>query len=158
MSSSLVELGEFPGRVRELIEGLSHDQLTIKRTPEEFSLAEHVCHLRDIEREGYLLRIRLIQTVDSPPLPDIDGTRLAIERDYNKEDIAEALSRFSAARNESTDLLRQTREDQWTRTGVLEGVGKITLLRLVEMMLEHDASHFDEMTSLRRHLFRTASA
>ncbi len=158
MSVSLVELGVFPGRVKELIEGLSNDQLTTKRTQEEFSLAEHVCHLRDIEREGYLLRIRLIQTVDSPNLPDIDGTRLAIERDYNKEDIAEALSRFSAARNESAVLLQETHEDQWTRTGVLEGVGNITLVRLVEMMQEHDASHLDEMTSLRRHLFRTASA
>ena len=158
MSVPFSELREFPERVKELIGGLSHDQLTAKRTPEEFSLAEHVCHLRDIEREGYLLRIGLIQTVDCPTLPDIDGTRLAIERDYNNEDIANALYRFSAARNESINLLAQTGEDQWTRTGLLEGVGEIELHRLVEMMQEHDASHFDEMKSLQGHLFRVASA
>jgi hypothetical protein len=153
----LQELAGFPERVRELIEDLSHDQLTTKRTPEEFSFAEHVCHLRDIEREGYLVRIGLIQKFDCPSLPDIDGTRLAIERDYNSEDVADAIYRFSLARNESIKLLQESSEEQWYRKGALEGVGETTLLQLVEMMLEHDASHFEEMTSLKRSFVRTAS-
>jgi len=153
----LQELARFPERVRELIEGLSRDQLTAKRTPEEFSFAEHVCHLRDIEREGYLVRIGLIQTLDCPSLQDIDGTRLAIERDYNSEDVADAIHRFSLARSESIKLLQESREEQWSCKGTLEGVGEITLRQLVEMMVEHDASHFDEMTSLKRFFSRAAS-
>lgn len=151
------ELAEFPGRVRELIEGLSPDQFTTKRTPEEFSFAEHVCHLRDIEQEGYLVRIGLIQTSDCPSLPDIDGTRLAIERDYNSSDISDAVHRFSLARNESIKLLQESGDEQWSRKGALEGVGEITLQQLVEMMIEHDASHLEEMTSLKRFFSRAAS-
>ena len=158
MNVPLQELAEFPRRVRVLIEGLSHDQLTTKRTPEEFSFAEHVCHLRDIESEGYLVRIRLIQTLEYPGLADIDGTRLAIERDYNSSDIPDAMHRFSLARNESIKLLEQSRDEQWSRKGALGGVGEITLLQLVEMMVEHDASHFEEMTSLKRFFSSAASA
>src|SRR5262245_8122269 len=47
-----------------------------------FSLHEQVWHLRDIEVDGYARRFRAVATQDDPFLPDLDGARLAIERDY----------------------------------------------------------------------------
>ena len=40
-------------------------------------MLEHVCHLRDIEVEGYAPRLKRILSEDGPFLPDIDGRRLA---------------------------------------------------------------------------------
>jgi len=153
----LQELSEFPQKISELLEGLTHNQLTNKPTPEEFSFVEHVCHLRDIEREGYAVRIRRLLEEEHAQLKDIDGTRLAIERDYNAQNIGESLQSFAEARRDNILLLKGRAEDQLSRKAELEGVGEITLRRLVEMMYEHDESHLDEMTTLRTRLLRVAA-
>lgn len=157
MSALLSSLSEFPHRVRELLEGLSHDQITTKASVEEFSFAEHVCHLRDIEAEGYLVRVRRMLTEEKPHLSDIDGTRLAIERYYNREDVVAAWEAFSEARKESVDLLSEIDEVHLLRKAELEGVGEISLQRLVEMMHDHDVGHLEEMMVLRRRLLNAAA-
>jgi len=41
----------------------------LEQTPgEPFCAIEHVCHLRDIERDGYHVRIRRLLTEDNPSL------------------------------------------------------------------------------------------
>ena len=154
---SFQELSEFPQIVSELLDGLTHDQLRKKPTPEEFSFAEHVCHLRDIEREGYAVRIRRLLKEEHPQLKDIDGARLAIERDYNADNVGDSLQSFAEARRDNMQLLKGTDEEQLSRKAELEGVGEITLRRLVEMMHEHDENHLEEMTSLRTRLLRAAA-
>jgi hypothetical protein len=48
--------------------------------------------------------------------------------------------------------LRSLSEEQLERAGTLEGVGKITLMRLAEMMREHDEGHIEELRVLRQRL------
>src|SRR2546429_489103 len=71
----------------DLVNNLPEAQLTHKPISGEFSIVENVCHLRDIEIEGYTLRINRILNEEGPLLPDIDGGKLAVERDYNKQDV-----------------------------------------------------------------------
>jgi hypothetical protein len=40
--------------------------------------------------------------------------------------------------------------EQLNRSGVLDGVGAITLKKLFLLMLEHDRSHLEELTALGR--------
>jgi hypothetical protein len=150
-------LSEFPNQVRQMLDGLSDDLLRVKPTTEEFSLAEHVCHLRDIENEGYVPRIHRLLTEDHAALKGVDGARLAIERDYNNENVGDALNAFAEARNNSIRLMTELDDAASSRTAVLEGVGEITLTGLVEMMHDHDASHLEEMSVLRGRLLRRAS-
>ena len=146
-----------PLAVSLLIKGLSEEQLRHRNSPEEFSALENLCHLRDIEVEGYSQRIRKIVEENQPSLPDIDGGRLAIERDYNHQDASEALEQFTRARASNVESLRGLSETEMSREGALEGVGTVTLEQLVNMMREHDEGHVSELQAIRRRIDRETS-
>jgi uncharacterized damage-inducible protein DinB len=142
-------LEETPEEVRRLSAGVGGEELRERAEDGSFSFVEHVCHLRDIEREGYAARIEKILTEDSPTRADVNGRRLAAERRYNEQRFEEGLEEFSEARARNVSALRGLSEGQLQRRGVFEGVGEVTLARLVSMMYEHDASHRGELGALR---------
>jgi hypothetical protein len=98
-------LARTPTELATLLESFPADNVTFKPSPDEFSVLENICHLRDIEIEGYTVRIQRILSEDRPFLPDLDGTRLAIERDYNRQRLSEELSLFSQARRHNLAVL-----------------------------------------------------
>lgn len=138
-------LARTPTELATLLESFPADNATFKPAPDEFSVLENVCHLRDIEIEGYTVRIQRILNEERPFLADLDGTRLAIERDYNRQSVSEALLSFSQARRQNLVVLSEASESEFEREGELEGVGQITLRKLLEMMWEHDGGHLDEL-------------
>ena len=142
-------LEQTPTEVSLLLDQISPHEQRIKNA-DEFSALENICHLRDIELEGYTERILRILQEDMPSLADIDGSRLALERDYNSQDASEALEAFSTARRRNIEQLRRVIPGQTAREGNLEGVGVISLARLLEMMLEHDQGHVIELSVIQR--------
>jgi hypothetical protein len=138
-------LQQTPEKVRALTTGVSAKDLCLKNFQEEFSILEHVCHLRDIEVEGYVPRVRRILSEENPALPDIDGGKLAMERDYNRENLASALQVFSQARDANLQLLQSVSENQLNREGDLEGTGTIKLWQLLNLQREHDEEHLREL-------------
>ena len=149
-SDLLQDLANTPKLVAQLIDGVPKDFLNVRDSSQEFSIVENVCHLRDIEIEGYTSRIARILEEDHPALADIDGGRLAVERNYNSQNISEALRLFATARQKSVALLTSLSPDQLAREGTLEGVGTVTINRLPTMMREHDAVHLAELTRLSK--------
>lgn len=145
-------LEETPARVLALVSGMAEDAKRWKPTDEEFSATENVCHLRDLEQEGYALRIRKLMTESEPFLNDFDGARLAAERDYNNQSMKDALNVFARARLENVRAVKDLAPPELNRRGVFEGVGPVTLGQLLSMMREHDQSHIEELEALRRHL------
>ena len=154
MSSELSELLEAlaaaPAKIQDLLNHASAEQLQRHGASGEFSCVESVCHLRDIEAEAYAARINRILGEDWPLLPDIDGGRLAVERDYNNQDVHEALRAFSRARKENLASVNGLDADQLRRGGTLEGVGAITLQQLLAMMRDHDNGHMMDIERILR--------
>ena len=144
------KLASTPEETARLTRDLSAQAVIIKPSPEEFSVLENICHLRDIEIEGYSMRIRRILSEEHPLLGDIDGTQLAMERAYNEQNLNEALQAFSQARQQNVALLRPANEEQLSRGGLLEGVGEVTLGQLLLLMNEHDEGHVDELRMICR--------
>ncbi len=142
------QLEAMPERVQLLVKGLAEDQCRWKPSDNEFSALENVCHLKDIEEEGYGVRIRKLLEEREPFLNDLDGARLAIERDYNHQDIVDALNRFTTARRGNVTVVKDLPLTELDRQGTFEGVGPVTLGRLLEMMHEHDSAHLEELTAL----------
>jgi hypothetical protein len=145
-------LEETPETVKRLTIDLSERDLRWKPSEGEFSILEQVCHLRDLEREGYAARIRKLLAENKPSLPDFDGGRFAWERDYNSQDFETALQDFEGARKENINVAGTLSSDQLNLSGVLEGVGEITLARLFMLMREHDESHREEIGDLKERL------
>lgn len=143
-------LASTPETLTGLVKDLSPADLRFKNLPDEFSIIESVCHLRDIEIEGYAVRIHRILREDEPLLPDIDGSQLAVERKYHHQELAPALQAFSSAREKNTQVLSGLTSEQLDREGTLDGVGTITIRRLMAMMNEHDEDHIRELSAIRR--------
>lgn len=149
-------LANTPASVRRLAEGLSESETRWKPANGNFSVVENVCHLRDIELDGYAVRIKRILREDQPFLSDLNGARLAEERDYNNQELKAALDTFAQARDDNVRLIRGLSSEQLARTGMFENTGAITLRGLLELMREHDDAHIDELTKLRDKLAQLA--
>ncbi len=132
----------------EVVGDLSDPRVRLRNSSEEFSIVENLCHLRDIEIEGYETRINTILAESNPTLLDIDGARLAVERDYNQQIPTSALRDFSEARKRNVKVLRQLRAEQLDRQGSFEATGPVTIRRLLEMMHEHDEGHLSDLKRL----------
>ena len=89
---------------------------------------------------------------NDPSLSDFDGARVAAESNYNQEQPEFALQAFVLTRKQNVKKLRSLTEEQLRREGMLEGVGKITLKRLAEMMREHDEGHLEDLRVLQQQL------
>ncbi|MBI3451089.1 MAG: DinB family protein [Acidobacteria bacterium] len=136
--------------LEDMLAGASADDLTWLPPDGPWAVVQHLCHLRDLEREGYSVRIRLLLDGSEATLPDIDGEKLAIERDYFHQDARKALADFAVARKATLKSLRQLATDQLTLAGTQEGVGPVTVGRVVAMMLVHDREHVDLIDGLLR--------
>jgi hypothetical protein len=139
-----------------LLRDLSEPALRARNSPDEFSALENICHLRDIEVEGYRVRVNKILTEDKPILPDIDGGRLAIDRAYNNQNVDEALEAFALARRQNIVVLMQVNDEQLKRSGFMTGVGEITLEKLLVMMRDHDEDHLEELRRIRQQTLKSS--
>jgi hypothetical protein len=108
---------------------------------EPFTAIEQVCHVRDIEIEGYQVRFRRTLDERRPLLPSIDSEAVAKEREYGRADARQALEQFRAARGETLALLRGLDEEQFRRRAEFEGYGPVTLRGLVHYLCSHDQQH-----------------
>jgi hypothetical protein len=140
-------LAAMPGFVQGAIECTSADGIAFKPSPEAFSLLEHACHLRDLEREGYLVRLRRLCAEALPVLPGFDGDTIARERHYLAQDAHAAAAEFAAARAELLSRLRALTAADLAREGEFAG-RRICVTDLVAMVVEHDRGHREEITRL----------
>jgi hypothetical protein len=108
---------------------------------EPFTAIEQICHVRDIEIEGYQVRFRRTLDEASPLLPSIDSETVAKERDYGREDAAQVFAQFRAARAKTLALLGGLDEPQLERAAEFEGYGPVTLRGLIHYLCSHDQQH-----------------
>ena len=146
-AEALELLAAMPGFMQGAIDRTSADGLAFKPSPDEFSLLEHACHLRDLEREGYLVRLKRLCAEALPVLPGFDGETIARERHYQAQDAHQAAGDFAAARAEVLSRLRALTAADLSREGEFGG-RRICVTDLVAMMVEHDREHRDQVTRL----------
>jgi DinB superfamily len=145
-SDLLSALAETPAFLRKSFGGLSPEAACRPGPGGPFSPVEHVWHLADLEREGFGIRIQRLQVEDHPHLPDFDGARTAIDRDYKSMSLEEGLAEFGAARNANIENLRSVTADAFSRTGTQDGVGAVSLGDIPGLMWRHDQEHIAEIT------------
>ena len=147
LAEAIERLEAMPEFLEAALEIASADELAFKPSPDEFSLGEQSCHLRDLEREGYLVRVRRMMTEPAAELEGFDGAAVAAARNYPAQDARRAAQDFSAARHELLGLLAPLTPADLQRTATFEG-RRITLGDLVAMIVEHDRGHRAEIERL----------
>ena len=144
LPEAIEQLSRMPDFVLAAIAAVGREQVRRKLSPQDFSLVEHACHLRDLEREGYLLRVRRILSESSPRLDDFDGQAVAAARDYPGQDAHAAAQDFAAARRELLAVLAALSAQDLAREAIFDG-RRISLAELVNLVDAHDTGHREEI-------------
>jgi uncharacterized damage-inducible protein DinB len=108
-----------------------------------WSAKEVICHIRDTE-ESFMARFETVLAMDEPKFPLVEPDRWAADRQYLRNDAAEALATFRARRDESLKFLLGLRPEQWERGGIHATRGRMTLKDFVGLMAWHDDNHLDQ--------------
>lgn len=151
LPETIERLQQMPDFVLAAMAAVGRDRLRFKLSPEDFSLLEHACHLRDLEREGYLVRIRRMMSEPDPALEPFDGAAVAAARDYMAQDPVAAAKDFAAARRELTGLLAPLTDADLARTGTFDGK-PVRLADVLAMIVEHDREHREEIEAVLDHV------
>src|SRR6185503_17162075 len=96
-----------------------------------------------------IIRITKMLTEAHPFLTDLDGDKLAEERDYINQDFKSALKDFFDARVLNVQAIRDLSPSQLTKQGMFENVGPLSMLELLIKMRDHDQGHINDLTRLR---------
>jgi hypothetical protein len=107
---------------------------------EPFTPIEQICHVRDIEIDGYHVRFRRALQEENPLLASVDGERLALDRNYADADVAQVFSEFARARRESLALIAKLSPQDLSRAAEFEG-NAVTVRGLVHNLCSHDQQH-----------------
>ena len=108
---------------------------------EPFTAIEQICHVRDIEIEGYQVRFRRTLEEPTPFLASIDSEAVARQREYGREDARAVFAQIHAARAATVAMLRAVPNAAFDRRAVFEGYGPVSLRGLVHYLCSHDQQH-----------------
>ncbi|MBI3716026.1 MAG: DinB family protein [Betaproteobacteria bacterium] len=108
---------------------------------ESLSAREQICHVRDIEIDGYQVRFRRLLNESRPTLASLDTYALVKERNYAGADAKAMLAQFRAARRETLQQLGGLSDEQLSRPGHFDDYGEVTLLSMIHYLCSHDQQH-----------------
>jgi uncharacterized damage-inducible protein DinB len=128
------------------IAGQSDAALSRRPDAKNWAAKEVVCHLRDVE-ESFGGRFEQILAMDTDPrLGGGNADRLAEERQYLRNDTAEALAAFRRRRQETLEIFGKLAPAHWDKGGIHPVRGRITLDGFLTLMAWHDDNHLDQLT------------
>lgn len=145
--ATLQAMADFPRQLEQFYDAIpeSHRDWTPASwegiPSETFSALGQICHVRDIEIDGYHVRFQRTLAETNPVLESLDGYVLEKERRYAAADAQEALTAFRAARIKTMAMLSGVTPQQLERTAEFEGYGALTLRSLVHYLCSHDQQH-----------------
>mgnify|MGYP001828609553 FL=1 len=143
----LLSLEEFAKRLQI---ALSDPQIDWQWRPDpsSWSLAEVMCHLRDVEREVHLARYKAVISQENPFLSGVTSDEWASTRAYQKQDGREAAASFFSLRRQTVEKLRELDYEQWERTGTHAFFGTTSLQELINLAVQHDQAHWQQVQEL----------
>ena len=143
----LQELASFAAAVETSLASSETDWLW-HPDPVSWSLTELMCHLRDVEEEVHLVRYQAILARENPFLPGAATDEWAAIRHYRMQSGPAARDAFLSARHNSLALLSQQEEPSWQRKGRHAFFGPTSLQELVNLAVQHDQVHLQQIQEL----------
>lgn len=130
-----------PAAASTLLADLAEDGWLFKPEPEAWSVTEIACHLRDVEREVNLPRLKKIRQGDNPFIPGVDSDTWSAQRGYQEQGGPQALADFLAARCETLAVLESLTPEQWNLPCRHAIFGPTGLKEIVQFMAGHERLH-----------------
>jgi hypothetical protein len=120
---------------------LAEDEWCFRPSPNEWAVNEIICHLRDVDQEVNLPRMRLVASGVNPFLAGMVTDIWAEERNYILEDGKAALTALIQTRSDLVELLSELDAESWKLPAQHAIFGPTTILELAGFIATHDRTH-----------------
>ena len=127
-------------KLRRAIAGLSREDLLAFPVPGTWSIQQIVIHLADSELVG-VDRMKRVIAEENPLLIGYDETKFSQRLFYEEQSAEAAVTLVDVSRREFAKVLRKLPAEAFSRTGVHNEVGKVTLGELVQKYVKHLDHH-----------------
>ena len=134
-----------PAALAVMIHELPASAYNVRAKPDEWSLTEILCHLRDVEQEVNLPRLKKVIDELDPFLPGMVTDPWAEERQYICQDAPTALASFTQSRLQLLNLLDGLKDEDLRRTARHAIFGPTHLKELVGINAGHDRLHLQQV-------------
>ncbi len=124
---------------------LDADLWNLQPAEGSWSLTEVLCHLRDVDNEVNLPRVRKVLEEKNPFLPSEDTDSWAQSRNYLSQDGPQALRQFTVTRLKLVDLLSTISPGTWNSKVRHAIFGPTDLHELVVILAGHDRVHISQV-------------
>lgn len=129
-----------PAALASLTRDLSAPAWIRSPKPDEWCLTEIIGHLRDVDRDVNLPRLRKVLAEENPFIAGEVTDVWVKERQYARQDGRTSLAEFTAVRKELLALLGDL-QAEWNRPARHAIFGPTNLQELVGFIAEHDRAH-----------------
>jgi len=146
--SLINRIADIPNRISRTVDGWSEAELRAQPAPGEWSAAEVLAHLRSAD-DILTPRIYMMLVRDNPTLLAYEEREWAKVLGYAEADFSTSVQTYALKRAELVSTLQRLTPEQWQRTGVHEHKGSLTVEKLVNDMLLHEAEHCRQIEALR---------
>jgi uncharacterized damage-inducible protein DinB len=140
-----------PPALRRAVQGMSPEQLRARPVAGKWSTMEVVCHLGDSE-QAWCHRLKRVIAEERPLLIGYDETRFTAALGYHGCDLEEELALIDAARRQMARILRALPESAWSRQGVHNERGLMTLEQMLQAEIDHIPHHIRHILDKRKAL------
>jgi hypothetical protein len=140
-----------PVTLRQAVAGLSREQLLARPIAGKWSTLEVVCHLADFD-PILADRMKRVIAEDRPALLGADEKRFAVALAYHDRDLEEELTIIEQTRRQMARILRGLPAEAWSRVGVHNERGSLTLEKLVTTATNHIPHHVQFIQEKRQAL------
>ncbi len=144
-SAMLTILKSTPAALLTLCNKLDKSLWNKRTLSEEWSITEILCHLRDVDTEVNIPRIKAVLTENNPFLPGMDTDPWADQRSYIDQDCDQAIESFIQSRIKIIANLDNISETMWQRTARHAIFGPSRLFELVDIIAKHDRLHIQQV-------------
>ena len=150
-ASLIDEFLDGPTALRRAVSGMSPEQLRARPVAGKWSTLEVVGHLADSD-QAWCHRMKRVIAEERPLLISYDDTRFTATLGYHGSDLEEELALIEAARRQMARILRSLPESAWSRQGVHNERGLMTLEEMVRAEADHIPHHIRHILEKRKAL------
>jgi hypothetical protein len=136
-----------PQKLALLTKRLERKRLAKRPAPDQWSVAEILAHLADVELAvGW--RLRMMLTSNGIPLQAYDQDVWATTFNYGRRDPKVSLQTFCVLRESNIALLKTVSKNLLENYGMHAERGKETVTHLTNMVAGHDLNHLQQVEKI----------
>ncbi|MGH3634841.1 DinB family protein [Mycobacterium sp.] len=137
-------IADLPPAVREAVDAIPPEAQRQRPSPQVWSVAEYVCHLRDVYTTS-TIRLHRTRTEDRPALEPMFNDLRAQRFHYNDADLAATLGELAAATAGFCEAITRTGEQDWDRVATRLPSEQRTARWLVRQAMHEGIHHLGDI-------------